>query len=152
MQTEICFVIIKPHAVHRALVGRILARFEDAGFGIGNLQQRYKTLSWARQHYEHLKEGPGDAVQELTGEAIYRRACVSISEGPVVGFTVIGPNAVAKTHRLAGGTDPSTQPPGTIRGDFGITLPYNVIHVSDRHSVEREMELFYDPETEREGS
>ncbi|MDI3280536.1 MAG: nucleoside-diphosphate kinase [Bacillota bacterium] len=132
---ERTFIIVKPEAVRRGLVGRVLARLEGRGLRLVALEVRQLTRPLVEEHYAHLKEKP-----------FFPGLVDSMVESPAVLGIVEGPDAIEVVRRLAGPTNPVEAPPGTIRGDWGLELPHNVIHASDSPaSAQREIQLFFGP-------
>jgi nucleoside-diphosphate kinase len=125
--------MIKPDAVARGLVGRIIARIEDTGLVLEGLELDTLTSEQAAANYcEH------------EGKGFYQGLIDYITSGPVVKMLVAGEGAVALCRKLMGATDPAVAAAGTIRGDFGLTMDANVIHGSDSvASAERERALFF---------
>ena len=133
---ERTFVLIKPGAVARGLVGTVLARFETRGFRIRAMRYLRVTRELAEQHYEEHREK--DFFAELVS---------SITSGPVAAFVLEGPEAIAVVRRMMGSTNPMAAEPGTIRGDFGLEIVANVVHGSDGPaSAEREIKLYFSDE------
>ena len=134
MAVERTLVLIKPDAVQRGLAGEILARFESRGLAIRDARLIQVDRELAEQHYAEHKERPffGSLVEFITG-------------GPVVAIVVEGPRAIAAFRQLAGGTDPVEKAtPGSIRGDFGTEVQYNLVHGSDSaDSAKREIDLWF---------
>lgn len=125
--------MIKPDAVKRGQVGRILARFEDVGLTIERMEHAVLTKEQAAANYA-----------EHEGRPFYPGLIEYITSGPVVKIVLSGEGAVATCRKLMGATNPFDAAPGTIRGDFGLTVDANVIHGSDSvASAEREVELFF---------
>lgn len=112
--------IIKPDAVSRNLIGKILTRFEDAGLKIvaGRIMQL--TKQQASEFYAVHKDRP--FFSELVSYMI---------TGPVFVSCLEGKDAVALNRKLMGATDPKKADPGTIRADFSIDLTQNSVHGSD---------------------
>ncbi|MBN1193722.1 MAG: nucleoside-diphosphate kinase [Coriobacteriia bacterium] len=131
MQKTYC--MIKPDAVARGLVGRIVTRFEDVGLQVERLELGRVTPEQAAANYaEHV------------GKPFYEGLIDYITSGPVVKMVLSGPEAVAVVRKLMGVTDPGEAAPGTIRGDFGLSLDANVVHGSDSvESAEREIAIFF---------
>ncbi len=127
------YVMIKPDAVERGLIGRIVTRFEDAGLTIERLELGMVTAEEAEANYaEHI------------GKPFYEGLVEYITSGPVVKMVISGPDAVKVCRKLMGVTNPADAAPGTIRGDFGLVLDANVIHGSDSpDSAEREIGVFF---------
>lgn len=127
------FVMIKPDAVSRGLVGVIVSRFEAVGLTIERMEFGLVSPEEATANYaEHL------------GKPFYEGLIAYITSGPVVKMVVSGPDAVSICRKLMGVTNPADAAPGTIRGDFGLTLDANVVHGSDSPaSAEREIAIFF---------
>jgi len=125
--------MIKPDAVARGLVGCIVKRFEDVGLAIERLEHGVVTAREAEENYK-----------EHEGKPFYPGLMEYITSGPVVKMVLSGPEAVAVCRKLMGSTDPYEAAPGTIRGDFGLTVEANVVHGSDSpQSAEREIAIFF---------
>lgn len=127
MQVEQTFIIVKPEAVARGLVGEILRRFENKGLKIRRLAVKEIAPEVARVHYGHHADKPffGELIEAITA-------------GPVVIGVLEGPGAVAHVRNLIGATDPLKAAPGTIRGDFALQNPYNMVHASDSPETARQ--------------
>lgn len=132
--TERTFILIKPDAVAAGHVGEIVARAERKGLTLRALELRTVDAETARRHYSEHQDKPffGELVDFITS-------------GRVVAGVLEGPRAVAAWRQLAGGTDPvNSAVPGTIRGDFGLTVNHNVVHGSDSaESAEREIAIWF---------
>jgi len=127
------YCMIKPDAVARGLVGRIVTRFEEAGLTIERLELGLVTPEQAAANYAEHQEKP-----------FYEGLVAYITSGPVVKLVLSGPGAVVVVRKLMGVTNPKDAAPGTIRGDFGLTLDANIVHGSDSpESAEREIEIFF---------
>jgi len=127
------YLMIKPDAVARGLVGRIVQRIEDAGLALERLELGAVSTQQAAANYA-----------EHEGKPFYDGLVAYITSGPVVKMVVSGPNAVAVCRKLMGVTNPADAAPGTIRGDFGLIMDANVIHGSDSpESAEREIAIFF---------
>lgn len=127
------YVMIKPDAVARGLVGRIVGRFEDVGLSIERLEYGMVTADQAAANYA-----------EHEGKPFYDGLISYITSGPVVKMVLSGPEAVAVCRKLMGVTNPAEAAPGTIRGDYGLVLDANVIHGSDSPaSADREIAIFF---------
>jgi len=132
---ERTFIIIKPDAVGRGLVGRILQRFEDKGLRIVALKILRISMALARKHYAEHKNKP-----------FYPGLLRFIAAGPSVAAVIEGKNAVEVCRRMLGVTAGWRAEPGTIRGDFGVSDRYNLVHASDsRRSAKREIALYFRP-------
>ena len=127
------YIMIKPDAVARGLVGRILARFEDAGLTFERLEYGVVTVEQAAANY-----------REHEGKPFYAGLIDYITSGPVVKMVLSGPDAVVVCRKLMGATNPRDAAPGTIRGDFGLIMDANLVHGSDSpESAEREIAVFF---------
>jgi len=127
------YCMIKPDAVARGLVGRIVARFEEVGLEIERLELGLVTPEQAAANYA-----------EHEGKPFYAGLVEYITSGPVVKMVLVGPDAVPVVRKLMGATNPKDAAPGTIRGDFGLTLDANIVHGSDSpESAEREIAIFF---------
>ena len=128
------FIICKPDAVARGLVGEILARFERRNLTIVALEQRVIDEATARKHYAEHEGKPflDGLVAFMTG-------------GPAVMAVIEGPENTWQVARtMMGATNALLAAPGTIRGDLGRELPANLIHGSDSlESAEREIGIFF---------
>lgn len=124
---EQTFVMIKPEAVARGLVGEILGRFERKGLAIRRLAVYEVSEELAKVHYGHHADKPffGELIEAITA-------------GPVVIAVLEGPGAVQHVRNLIGATDPFKAQPGTIRGDFAVQNPYNMVHASDSPETAKE--------------
>ncbi len=133
---ERTLIIIKPDAVHRLLIGRILARFEDKGLRLVGMKLQHSPREQVERHYAVHRERPfyGDLVRFMTS-------------GPVVVAVLEGPSAISVVRNMLGATDGRSAAPGTIRGDFGLDKQYNLVHASDAaETASFEIDLFFNPE------
>ena len=131
---ERTFVIVKPDAVERGLVGEILGRFERKGLTLVAAELRLIDVDLAGRHYQEHAERPffGDLVEFITRSP----SLLLVVEGPAGTWKVV--------RTLIGATDPKEAAPGTIRGDLGILVTENLVHGSDSPaSAEREIHLFF---------
>ena len=128
------FIICKPDAVERGLVGEILARFERRKLNLVAVEMRIIDDATARKHYA-----------EHDGKPFFADLVSFITRGPAVLAVVEGPGDTWKVVRtMMGATNPKESAPGTIRGDLGILFTENLIHGSDSaESASREIELFF---------
>jgi nucleoside-diphosphate kinase len=132
--TDRTLLLIKPDGVERRLVGEIIGRIERKGLTVAALEMRVVDDKLARQHYA-----------EHDGKAFFGSLLEFITSGPLVAAIVEGPRAVAAVRQLAGATDPvESAAPGTIRGDFGLEVQFNLVHGSDSpESAKREIGLWF---------
>jgi nucleoside-diphosphate kinase len=117
---EQTLTIIKPDAVRRGLVGKILARLEDQGFRIRALKLVQLTKQAAEAFYQVHAERP-----------FYESLTTYMSSGPVVPMLLERDDAIQRLRDLMGATDPQQAAPGTIRRDYGESIERNAIHGSD---------------------
>ncbi|WP_203226060.1 nucleoside-diphosphate kinase [Bacillus kwashiorkori] len=130
---ERTFLMVKPDGVQRNLIGEIVARFEKKGFQLVGAKLMQVTDKIAEEHYGEHKEKP--FFQELID---------FITSGPVFAMVWEGENAVQVARQMMGSTNPKDAAPGTIRGNYGLTVGKNVIHGSDSlESAKREISLFF---------
>lgn len=131
---ERTFIMIKPDAVQRNLIGEVVSRLERKGLKLVAAKLFQANEELAKEHYAEHVEKPffNDLVSFITS-------------GPVFAMVVEGKNVVEVTRTLVGETNPTKAAPGTIRGDYGIDLGRNIIHGSDSNeSAEREIGLWFD--------
>ena len=130
---ERTFVLLKPDAIQRGLVGEIVRRFERRGLKILALKMVRITRSLAETYYA-----------EHRGKGFFEPLMAYIAAGPVVAMVLEGDGAVAAVRRMMGKTNSAEAEPGTIRGDLALTIGRNVIHGSDSvESAKREIPLFF---------
>ena len=130
---ERTLVLLKPDAVQRRLVGRIISRFEDKGLKIVGMKLMQVTQELAERHYAEHREKP-----------FFSELVSFITSSPVVAMVVEGPDAISEVRRLMGKTDPREAAPGTIRGDYGLSITQNLVHGSDSpESAAREIPIFF---------
>jgi len=113
-------ILLKPDAVQRRLVGEIIARFERKGLRLAGLKLVQSSRELAEKHY---------AVHK--GKPFYESLLSFLTSGPTVALVLEGREAVAVGRSLMGLTDGAKAPPGTIRGDFAISVQNNLVHGSD---------------------
>jgi len=130
---ERTLVLLKPDAVQRRLVGRIISRFEDKGLKIVGMKLMQVTRELAERHYAEHREKP-----------FFSELVSFITSSPIVAMVVEGPGAIDEVRRLMGKTDPREAAPGTIRGDYGLSITQNLVHGSDSpESAAREIPIFF---------
>ncbi|MCD6128516.1 nucleoside-diphosphate kinase [Candidatus Bipolaricaulota bacterium] len=130
---ERTLVLLKPDAVQRRLVGRIISRFEDKGLKIVGMKLMQVTQELAERHYAEHREKP-----------FFSELVSFITSSPIVAMVVEGPGAIDEVRRLMGKTDPREAAPGTIRGDYGLSITQNLVHGSDSpESAAREIPIFF---------
>jgi nucleoside-diphosphate kinase len=133
---ERTLIILKPDAVQRNLCGQILDRFEKKGLQIAGMKFMRIPASLAETHY-----GPHK------GKPFYEGLVKFMTSSPVVVIALTGKDAIAISRKMMGATFGSKAEPGTIRGDFGVSNSFNLIHGSDSpESAAKELALFFKPE------
>lgn len=130
---ETTLIILKPDAVQRGLMGRILARFEDKGLQVVGCKLTTISQELAAKHYEAHKE-----------KGFYKGLVKFMTSSPVLVLALRGNGAITIARNMMGATFGSKAAPGTIRGDFGVSNSFNLIHGSDSpEAAERELGLFF---------
>src|SRR5215467_9615006 len=120
MTVERTLTIIKPDAVARGAVGRIISRFERAGLKVLAAKLVHLTPAQSGGFYAVHKERP-----------FYASLCAFMTQGPCMPIVLEGDNAIARVRELMGATDPAKAAPGTIRKDFASSIEANAVHGSD---------------------
>jgi len=127
-------LLIKPDAVQRQLAGDVLSRFEQKGLKIIGLKMVRLDRETAEEHYAPHEDKP-----------FFKDLLEFITAGPLIAGVLEGPEAIRVTRNLLGETFGQDADPGTIRGDYGQSRSYNLVHGSDSPaSAEREISLFFD--------
>ncbi len=131
---EKTLIILKPDAVQRRLVGKIISRFEEKGFQIIGLKMIRISEEMAKKHY---------AAHE--GKDFFEPLVRYTSSAPVIIMALKGKNAIEIVRKMMGATFGSKAEPGTIRGDYALSNRFNLIHGSDSPaSAENEIGIFFD--------
>ena len=130
---ERTLILFKPDALQRGLAGKILTRFEEKGLKIVGMKLMQMSQELAAEHYAAHKERP-----------FYAGLVRFMTSRPIVALALEGIGAVAICRKMMGKTFGCDAEPGTIRGDFGMSRSYNLIHGSDSpEAAERELGLFF---------
>ena len=131
--TERTLVLVKPSGVARGLIGEVIGRMERRGLAIKVARLLRVTEEMAADHYaEHV------------GKPFYGELVTQITSGPVFAMVVEGPKAVEVVRTMMGATNPLEAAPGTVRGDFGLSVLLNVVHSADSQgSAEREIQIYF---------
>ncbi|HLQ84310.1 MAG TPA: nucleoside-diphosphate kinase [Pseudogracilibacillus sp.] len=127
------FIMVKPDGVQRGIVGEVVKRFESKGFKLVGAKLMNVSTELAETHYGEHKERPffGELVDFITS-------------GPVFAMVWEGENVISTSRLMIGETNPAEAAPGSIRGDFAVTVGKNIIHGSDSpESAEKEINLFF---------
>jgi nucleoside-diphosphate kinase len=134
MQTTL--VLLKPDCLQRRLAGAILQRFEQKGLRLAGLKLVQPTRELAEKHY---------AVHK--GKPFYDSLLKFLTSGPTVAVALEGREAVAVVRGMMGATDGAKSPPGTIRGDYALSVQNNLIHGSDSaENAAAEVALWFKPD------
>src|SRR3989338_2197061 len=175
MTKERTLVIIKPDAMQRSIVGKIISRFEDTGLKIVAMKMLWPDdalvnahypldMAWAENAFKKTKavhEAQKKLMEYKTaehlGKAVQSWLIDFLKEWPVIAFVLEGPHAIELTRKIIGHTEPRQALPGTIRGDFISIESYaiadskkrvirNLIHASDsKENAEREIAIWFKP-------
>ena len=130
---ERTYIMLKPNAIKRKLMGEIISRIEKKGFEITNMKLFTLTPELTKEHYAHIADKP-----------FYPEVESFMTSGPVLGMIVEGENVVEGMRKLMGPTKWLEAPAGTIRGDFAISNGENIIHGSDSpENAEIEIKRFF---------
>lgn len=130
---EKTFLMVKPDAVQRNLIGEIVNRFEQKGFKLVAAKLMTISAEKAKQHY-----------QEHTEKPFFNDLVSFITSGPVFAMVWEGDNVIETARKMMGKTNPQEAEVGTIRGDYGMVTHRNIIHGSDSaESAAREIKLFF---------
>jgi nucleoside-diphosphate kinase len=130
---ERTLIIFKPDAVQRGICGEILTRFEKKGLQIVGLKFMRITAQTAETHYAPHK-----------GKPFYEGLVKFMTSSPVLVLALAGKDAITIARKMMGATFGSKAEPGTIRGDYGVSNSFNLIHGSDSpESAQRELGLFF---------
>ena len=117
---ERTLVLLKPDALERGLVGRIVARFEDKGLRLAGMKMMQLERGLLEEHYAHLKDLP-----------VFPEIVAFMMSAPIVALCLEGLEAVQVVRTMCGATRSRTAVPGTIRGDLGMSSRSNLVHASD---------------------
>jgi len=131
---ERTLILIKPDAIGRGLIGKIITRFEEKGLKLAGIKFLKLTDSLLNEHYSHLADKPffggTKRFMQLT---------------PVIAICVEGLECVETVRRLCGITKSREAAPGTIRGDWAMSIQANLVHASDSlETAEKEVARFFD--------
>jgi len=133
---ETTLVLIKPDAVERGLIGRIIARFEEKGLRITGMKMLKADKTLLAEHYAHLKEEP-----------FFPKIVEFMMSAPIIALCIEGLEAVNVVRALCGVTKSREAAPGTIRGDLAMSIRSNLVHASDSlETAERELRRFFSDE------
>jgi len=131
--SEVTLSLIKPDAVERNLIGKIVQIFEDNGLVIDQMKKVKVDMDFAKKFYSVHSDKP-----------FFNDLCSYISSGPLVAMVLKGENAVQKNRDLMGATNPKDAKPGTIRNLYAISIDKNSVHGSDSaENAKIEIDFFF---------
>lgn len=130
---ETTLILLKPDTVERGLIGQVVTRLEQKGLKINGMKMMQLDDAIVTEHYDFLADKPFfPSIKEY------------MMRTPIVALAVSGQNAIATVRMLTGATNPTEALPGSIRGDFGLTIDGNIIHASDSaETAEIELARFF---------
>src|SRR5258708_20664171 len=130
---ERTLILFKPDAIQRRLAGKLLSRLEDRGLKIVGMKMLRVTKELSAKHYaEHVSKPFYSLLEQF------------ITSGPVIAVVAEGPQAVAVVRGMMGPTNGAQAPPGTIRGDYGLSRQMNLMHGSDStDAAVREIDVYF---------
>lgn len=130
---ETTLILLKPDTVERGLIGQVITRLEQKGLKINGLKMMQLSEEVINEHYDFLMDKP-----------FFPKIKEYMTRTPVVALAVSGDNAIATVRMLTGATNPQEALPGSIRGDFGLTIDGNIVHASDSsETAEIELKRFF---------
>ena len=133
---ERTLIILKPSAVQRALVGKVIDRFQQKGLTIAGIKMMKLDEKILREHYAHLVDRP-----------FFPSLVESMTATPVIVMGLEGRDVVEVVRAMTGATNSRKAAPGTIRGDFGMSGQENIVHASDSpENAIIEINRFFRPE------
>jgi nucleoside-diphosphate kinase len=126
-------ILLKPDAVQKKFCGKVIARFEEAGFALRGCKMIRLDKAVLREHYAHIADKPFyPEVEDFMGSA------------PVIALVLEGKDVVSKVRDMLGVTDSRKAAPGTLRAEFGVDQMVNVAHASDSpETAEKEVQRFF---------
>jgi nucleoside-diphosphate kinase len=133
MAVERTLILAKPDAVERSLAGEIMARFERRGMKLRAARFVVANRETGETHYAEHREKPffGELVEFITS-------------GPTLAMVFEGEGAIATARKTIGATDPADADPGSLRGEFALAMPDNLVHGSDSpESADREIGIWF---------
>ena len=126
-------ILLKPDALQKKICGKVIMRFEDAGFAIRGCKMIILTPEILREHYAHIADKP-----------FYPEVESFMSSTPVIAMVIEGENVVESVRDMLGVTDSTKAAPGTIRNEHGEDMMINVAHASDSaETAEKEVARFF---------
>ena len=136
MNTEKSLVLIKPDAVKKKLIGRIIQMYEENGLIIEDMYMTEANLEVLEKHYEEHSE-----------RDFFKTLLSFMTSGPICALLISGSNAVKVIREINGATNPAKARPGTIRYLFGTTVQKNVVHGSANiEDAQKELKIWFNLE------
>lgn len=133
---EKTLLLIKPDALKRGIVGKVISRFEDKGLKISGMKMMKLDIGLLSEHYAHLKDKP-----------YFNKIADFMMSAPVVAVCIEGIEAVRTVRSMCGVTNGREASPGTIRGDMSMSIRSNLVHASDSiETAEIELKRFFNDE------
>ncbi len=130
---ERTLLLLKPDALERGLIGKIISRFEEKGLKIVGMKMLRMSRELSKEHYAHLADKP-----------FYNDLEEFVTTKPMVAVAIEGKEAVEVVRLIVGPTNATKAPGGTIRGNFSNSTSRNVIHASDsKETAEKEIKRFF---------
>ena len=130
---ERSLILLKPDALTKKLIGKVISRFESAGFMIRGMKMIHLHPKILREHYAHIADKP-----------FYPEVETFMGSTPVIALALEGKDVVAKVRDMLGVTDSRKAAPGTLRAEFGVDQMVNVAHASDSNeTAENEVKRFF---------
>lgn len=130
---ETTLILLKPDTVERGLIGQVISRLENKGLKISGLKMMQLDEEIINEHYDFLADKP-----------FFPNIVKYMQRTPVVAIAATWANAIATVRNLTGATNPAEALPGSIRGDYGLTIDANIIHASDSpETAEIELNRFF---------
>jgi nucleoside-diphosphate kinase len=134
--SERTLILVKPDAVQRQLIGKIIDRYEARGLRICGMKMVHADRALAEQHYAVHRDKP-----------FFAGLVEFITSAPLVAMAVEGPNAIAMCREINGKTRPHEAAPGSIRGDWAVDTGHNLVHASDSlENAAAELALWFKPD------
>jgi nucleoside-diphosphate kinase len=131
---EKTLILLKPDAIERSLIGKIINRLEEKGLKIVGLKMMQLSSDLLKEHYSHLSDKP-----------FFKDLVTYMSSTPVVAICISGIDSVNQIRKIVGATNSNEAQIGTIRGDFGNSVACNLIHASDsKENAAIEINRFFD--------
>lgn len=130
---EKTLVILKPGTIQRGLIGEIISRFEKKGLRLAGMKMLWLTDELLSEHYAHLKE-----------KVFFQRVKDAMRSIPVIVCCWEGIDAIEVVRTITGKTNGRQADPGTIRGDYSMSVQENIVHASDSpETAEKELNRFF---------